>query len=115
MTFYHKLRELILMVPDLTHLQFLVLTALLDGERRGRDVRELLADEGHRKTAPAFYQMMSRMEDSRLIKGWYDEKIVEGQRIKERWYKVTGHGQKAWDEVREFYLSHAKRRVIKGL
>ena len=90
-------------LPDITHLQFLLLAALLDGERSGRDLRELLGREGHKKSLPAFYQLMARMEDSRMVKGRYEQKIVEGQIIKERVYKVTGAGATACDDVRGFY------------
>jgi DNA-binding PadR family transcriptional regulator len=95
-------------LPDLTHLQFLVLTTLLEGEQTGRYVREKLAEEGQRKTGPAFYQMMARLEDNGLVNGWYDQKIVEGQIIKERRYKLTAAGVQAWEAVRDFYAAHAR-------
>jgi DNA-binding PadR family transcriptional regulator len=101
-------RAWIMPLPDLTHLQFLVLTTLLEGEQTGRYIRERLADEGQRKTGPAFYQMMARLEDSGLVKGWYDQRIIEGQIIKERRYKLTATGERAWAEVRDFYLAHGK-------
>src|SRR5947209_3715754 len=94
-------------IPDLTHLQFLVLAALMDGEQAGRYVREKLARAGHKKSGPAFYQFMARLEESGLVEGHYDQKIVEGQIIKERVYKVTGHGIHAWEDVRNFYFTHA--------
>jgi hypothetical protein len=102
-------------IPDLTHLQFLVLTTLLDGEQAGRYVREKLAEQGVRKTGPAFYQLMARLEDSGLVKGWYDQKIVEGQIIKERRYKLTGTGVRAWEEVRDFYVAHTQRLRLQGV
>jgi hypothetical protein len=95
-------------LPDLTHLQFLVLTTLLEGEQPGRYVREKLADQGQRKTGPAFYQMMARLEDGGLVEGWYDQKIVEGQIIKERRYKLTASGVRAWQDVWDFYLAHGR-------
>jgi DNA-binding PadR family transcriptional regulator len=98
-------------LPDITHLQFLLLAALMDGERSGRELREVLANEGERKSGPAFYQLMARMEDAKLVKGRYDQKVVDGQIIKERVYKVTGAGVGAFESVRDFYLAHAARRV----
>jgi DNA-binding PadR family transcriptional regulator len=94
-------------IPEITHLQFLVLALLMDGERPGRYVREKLAEAGHRKSGPAFYQFMSRLEEGGFVEGRYDQKIVEGQIIKQRVYKVTGLGVRAWEEVRDFYLAHA--------
>jgi DNA-binding PadR family transcriptional regulator len=103
------------MLPDLTHLQFLILAVLMDGEQPGKFIREKLADEGERKSGPAFYQIMARLEDGNFVEGWYTQKVVEGQIIKERWYKITGEGVAAWEAVRDFYLAHARRGLEGGL
>lgn len=95
-------------IPDVTHLQFLVLGILKDGEKPGRLVREKLADSGQKKSGPAFYQFMARLEDARFVEGFYEEKVVEGQRIKERIYRITGEGISAWENVRDFYMAHAR-------
>src|SRR4051794_23847082 len=92
-------------LPRITHLQFLVLATLIDGELPGRVVREKLAEQGERKTGPGFYQFMARLEDAGLVEGWYDQKVIDGQIIKERCYRITGHGIGAIDEVRNFYLA----------
>jgi DNA-binding PadR family transcriptional regulator len=102
-------------LPDLTHLQFLILAVLMDGERSGRFIRDKLKDEGAAKSGPAFYQLMARMEDAKLVEGWYTQKIVEGQIIKERRYRVTGAGVSARNDVRDFYIAHARRRLKGGL
>jgi hypothetical protein len=91
-------------LPDLTHLQFVVLDTLLaEGKLSGRNLRGKLEDQGVSKTGPAFYQLMARMEDAKHVNGWYEEKIVEGQRIKERFYKITGAGEKVHDATMRFY------------
>ena len=54
-------------IPDITHLQFLVLGMLRGGERLGRTVRRSLARHGVARTGPAFYQMMARLEDAGLV------------------------------------------------
>jgi len=101
-------------LPDLTHLQFLVLSILLDGEQAGRDVRQKLEDEGESKSGPAFYQMMARLEEAGSVEGWYDEKVIDGQRIKERRYRITGAGEAARQEVWEFYRHHFRRKKLSG-
>ena len=53
-------------VPKLTHLQFLVIGVLLRGDCSGRVVRSELEAFGIRKSGPAFYQLMARLEDA----GW---------------------------------------------
>ena len=90
-------------LPDITHLQFVVLASLLDGEQSGRFLRQILEEDGERKSGPAFYQMMARLEDAGLVDGHYDQKIVEGQIIKERRYRVTATGITACRRAYEFY------------
>ena len=90
-------------LPALTHLQFLVLEALAERECAGRDLRKLLASYGVRNSAPAFYQMMGRLEEARLVEGWYDQKLVGGQPIKERRYRVMKAGLRAAAGTRAFY------------
>ncbi len=94
-------------LPPITHLQFLVLDALLTDEQAGRDLRDLLAGFGVKNSAPAFYQMMARLEASALVEGWYDQKLVDGQNVKERRYKLTRQGERALETTRAFYVSRS--------
>jgi DNA-binding PadR family transcriptional regulator len=101
-------------IPEITHLQFLVLGLLRQSGRLGRDVRRELAQQGVRRTGPAFYQMMARLEESGLVSGEYDQKIVEGQIIKERRYAVTPAGNAAWRATRDFYAKQIAALDEKG-
>lgn len=103
-------------LPEITHLQFLVLEALVEGDQLGRDVRSLLAAHGVRSSAPAFYQMMGRLEDANFVEGSYDQRVVGGQHVKERRYRLTKAGARAVAETRSFYLDRlaAGRLVRKG-
>ena len=100
-------------LPDLTALQFLILQHLLHEPMSGRALREELAGDGEKKTGPAFYQLMARMEDAGYVKGWYEQKIVEGQIIRERRYEITPTGVSAWETTRAFYLAH-ERGIVGG-
>ena len=91
-------------VPAITHLQFLVLTMLRSGSRLGRHVRRGLARHGVRRSAPAFYQMMARLEDAGLVDGDYDQKVIDSQIIKERRYSLTRAGETSWKATRDFYV-----------
>ena len=93
-------------IPEITHLQFLVLGLLRQSGRLGRDLRRELARQGIKRTSPAFYQMMARLEDGGLVSGEYDQKVVAGQMIKERRYVATAAGASAWNSTRDFYLKH---------
>jgi DNA-binding PadR family transcriptional regulator len=90
-------------MPAITHLQFLVLGLLRSGERPGRYLRRALAKRGIARTGPAFYQMMARLEDAGFVDGTYDQKVIDGQIIKERRYTVTPAGDQAWTSTRAFY------------
>ncbi len=92
-------------VPAITHLQFLVLSLLRTGPRLGRQVRHGLARHGVRRSAPAFYQMMARLEDAGLVNGDYDQKIIDRQMIKERRYSLTPAGETRWKATRDFYVA----------
>jgi len=94
-------------LPGITHLQFLILDALAGGDRAGKDLRDRLADHGVRNSAPAFYQMMARLETAGLVEGWYEQSIIDGQIIKERRYKLMKAGTRALDETHSFYLDRA--------
>src|SRR5215204_620855 len=96
-------------VPAITHLQFLVLGVLRPRARLGRHLRRRLEKHGVRRSAPAFYQMMARLEDAGWVEGSYTQQIVDGQIIKERGYRITATGQKAWTAPRDFYLDTASR------
>jgi len=91
-------------IPRLSHLQFLVLGALREGRRSGREMRERIEAFGTRMSGPAFYQLMARLEDAKLVEGTYHQQIVEGQIIRERHYKITAAGSRAWTRTSEFYL-----------
>jgi DNA-binding PadR family transcriptional regulator len=102
-------------LPELTHLQFLVLGLLLGSEQSGRVLRRELARMRLRRTGPAFYQMMARIEDAGWVDGFYTQQIVDGQIIKERWYRPTPKGVRAWTAARDFYLQTAERLGRQGV
>jgi DNA-binding PadR family transcriptional regulator len=99
-------------LPDLTHLQFLVLGVLRSEEQSGRTLRDALAGYGIRRTGPAFYQLMARMEKDGLADGWYEQITVGDQLVTERRYRITGDGKKRWNEARAFY-DHVARVATK--
>lgn len=99
-------------LPEITHLQFLVLSGLRQGGQAGRALRTLLQRNGVRRSGPAFYQMMARLEDGGLVEGRYDHKVVDGQAIKERRYVITAAGEEAWEGTRDFYLGNLDAAAV---
>src|SRR5512144_1726822 len=90
-------------LPQLTHLQFLVVSRILAGSASGRELREYMKDEGVRQSGPAFYQMMAALEDGGIVSGWYEQQIVDAQIIRERHYKLLAPGITAEKASREIY------------
>jgi DNA-binding PadR family transcriptional regulator len=90
-------------LPSITHLQFLVLGCLVADEQPGRMIRETIAGFGIRRSGPAFYQMMSRLERARLVEGWYEQVIAGDQAVTERRYRIRPAGLRVYRETAEFY------------
>jgi DNA-binding PadR family transcriptional regulator len=101
-------------IPKLTHLQFLVLLAIGARERAGRDIRTRLGKEGASKSLPAFYQLMARLEDAKLVAGSDHEIKVGNQTAIERRYTVTRSGTNAMRENIDFYGAPAAALEWRG-
>ena len=99
-------------LPVLTHLQFLVLGVLRNDTQPGRTLRQALSAYGIRRTGPAFYQLMARLEKDRLVDGWYEQITVGDQAVTERHYKITAEGSRRWKDARAFY-EHVARAATK--
>jgi DNA-binding PadR family transcriptional regulator len=101
-------------LPVLTHLQFLVIGVVLSGQQSGRAIRRALEQYGIRRSAPAFYQMMARLERDGMVEGWYEQVKVGDQFVTERRYRTTAAGSRMWQGAHAFYegviVSVAERR-----
>lgn len=97
-------------IPDLTGLQYLVLTAIVrEPEVSGRDLRAWLANNGVKSSGPQFYQMMARLEGNHYVEGHYHQKEIEHQIVNERRYRILERGRGAWQRTGDFYLSLRQR------
>jgi hypothetical protein len=95
-------------LPTLTHLQFLVLGVVRDEAQPGRVIRQVLQTYGVRRTGPAFYQLMARLEREALVDGWYEQITVGDQAVTERRYRITADGARRWREAQRFYAEAAQ-------
>jgi DNA-binding PadR family transcriptional regulator len=96
-------------LPTLTHLQYLVLGVLRTEEQPGRVIRQALAAYGVRRSGPAFYQLMARLEKARWVEGWYEQITVGDQAVTERRYRITPQGTRLWARAQAFYEEVAQR------
>jgi hypothetical protein len=90
-------------IPKLTDVQVLFLEVIAAEKVSGRQLREQLAKRGWRRSAPVFYQFAARLEGEKLIKGWYEQRIIAEQPVRERFYELTAHGKRALVETLHFY------------
>jgi hypothetical protein len=91
-------------IPELSHLQACLLQALGAHKRSGKALRDILRREfGVRQSGPAFYQMMSRLEEGHFVEGCYEQTTIDGQIIKERHYRILGEGIRKLNEAKTFY------------
>jgi DNA-binding PadR family transcriptional regulator len=93
------------MVPRLSHLQFEVLDQLGGSKLSGEELRKRLATAGFAKSLAAFYQLMSRLEASDFVEGWYEQGYLGDQRYRMRHYRLTGKGVAARNDVVAHYAS----------
>ena len=90
------------------------LSELMAGETAGYELRSKLAEEGDRKSGPAFYQLMTRLEEARFVKGRYVNKEIEGQIVRERRYKITAGGHRVARDYVTFAARQAARLAMEG-
>ena len=95
--------------PKLTHLQFSILGYIAGGAASGKEIRAALKRDGMRRSGPAFYQVMSRLEDAGWVKGDYRQQVIDGQIIRERFYDLTPAGTRAQRLSAEFYSEWMRR------
>lgn len=84
----------------LPQLQRAALDALLkNGELGGKDFRVSLALRGYKVYGPAFYQLMKRMEERKLVTSWITQVVVNGHGVRIKNYKITATGAKRLEET----------------
>jgi DNA-binding PadR family transcriptional regulator len=101
-------------IPEVTNLQFLVLALLLDHELAGRELRALMSQQGASMGRPAFYRLMSRLEEAKFVEGWYELREIDGETVRIRRYKITSAGTAAWQSMRSFVETATPRFGLQG-
>jgi DNA-binding PadR family transcriptional regulator len=100
-------------LPKLTHLEFKVLSFLIEGEQSGKEIRFKLSEAKITtpKSGGPFYQMMIRFEKKGIVEGRYStiDNHCHEKFYRERYYQITQQGQSAWNETLEFYLQESKK------
>jgi hypothetical protein len=50
---------------------------------------------------------MARLEEAGMVAGWYENRTVGGQTVKQRRYRLLAKGLRAWHHTRDFYIEKA--------
>ena len=80
----------------ITPLQYMVLGVISGAKSKpGAEIREKLRENGYWQSGPAFYQLMKRLEENDLVEGWYEEDMLDGERIRKRCYRLNGDAARA--------------------
>ena len=58
-----------------------------------------MEEYGIRSSAPAFYQMMARLERDKIVEGWYGQITAGDQSVTERRYRATADGARMWTQI----------------
>lgn len=93
-------------IPALSHHQILVLHTLQNQQSgtSGKEVRDrIFWLSGEQIEGPRFYQLMHRLERNGLVRGKPVSKMVDKQRIVERFYFRTKAGNAALKQALDFY------------
>ena len=92
-------------LPEITGLQFAVLSLLFAGEKTGRQLREELQRWGGPRTAAAFSGLMRRLQNAAYVDGERCTQAGRGGAVPECRYRVTDLGVIVWRATREFYAA----------
>ena len=90
---------------NLSNHQFAILSIIRASEVRGKEIRDHLKKlkiSKISKSGPAFYQLMSRMEEAGLVSSKFDQRIIDGQIIKEKKYKIKAKGARSLESTIDF-------------
>ncbi len=101
-------------LPSITELQFFILSELMSGESAGHELRAALKKEGVRRSGPAFYQLMARLEEGKYVTGEYKSVEIAGQTVRERRYELTGAGKRAVADYGRFVARRLPNLGIEG-
>ncbi len=101
------------MVPELTGLQYLVVSILFGGEMTSNELREELMGRGYTGNRVAFSRLMGRMIKATIVTHAFLGDGPEGPEGPEGMddfgrqyrYRVSNLGVILWNAAREFYLS----------
>ena len=100
-------------VPQITHLQFLVIDAIASLQQASAsEIRKQLSEYGLDQKGPKFYQLMGRLEKAGFIESWSQPFDAAGSEVTRTFYKNRPDGKKQKQLVCEFYAARDSIRDL---
>ena len=98
------------MVPELTGLQFMVVSVLFKGAMSSNELRAELLRRGYTGNRVAFWRLMGRLTKGGIVtyasyENGADECEGKDNFDRQHRYEVSNLGMKLWKAARDFYLS----------
>ena len=90
-------------LPEITALQFALLSLLFEGEKTGRQLREELKRCNGNRAAATFSRLVGRMQDAAYVHAEVCPRTAAGRTVRECRYRLTDLGLIVWKATRRFY------------
>ena len=90
-------------LPEITALQFALLSLLFSGEKTARQLHGQLQRFSGPRTAAAFSQLMSRLQEAAYVDALRATRSAHGRTVPECRYRLTDLGLIVWQATRRFY------------
>lgn len=98
-------------IPELTLVHATVIAIISGGDVPGKLIREELIQRGWSEIKPAFYNLMKRMEQKKLVIGEYAVIEHSTYAVRERRYRVAPKGALAYEEFLAFVKDISSKRL----
>ncbi len=94
-------------LPEITPLQFALLSLLFDGEKTARQLRTELQRWGGPRAAATVSRLMSRIQYAAYVDSRPCNRPDHGRTVRECRYRLTDLGLIVWHDTRRFYNAFA--------
>lgn len=88
---------------ELSQKEFHVLSVLINAEASGRELHTSVNAEVNRISGPGFYKMLARLEKAGYVEYRTEKVEVNGHKVREHRYSITGAGQSVFHDTARYY------------
>ncbi|HLD26136.1 MAG TPA: hypothetical protein VJC05_03790 [Candidatus Andersenbacteria bacterium] len=59
-----------------------------ESKMSGEELRASLRKQGFRISGPRFHYIMSCLKNAKIVDGWIQEEVIDGETVRPRWYRL---------------------------